>query len=120
MNGLKGKQSTHFPTIILSELPDGRRSKHTQIVSRILDELRELDKTRALCVPREGFGQEKLSNVRAAVSRAIKKQGLDVATATDDEYFYIWFNGTKPHKDRSGKNGAGRDGAGSNGHRAAR
>ena len=119
MNGLKGKEKNHFSTIVLSQLPDGRRSKHTQIVSRILEQLWDLDGEKALRVERESFGQEKLSNVRAAVSRAVKKQGLDVATATDDQYFYMWFNGTKPHKDGSGKNGAGRNGAGRNGHRKA-
>ena len=106
MNGNKGKERGHFSTIVLSQLPDGRRSKHTQIVTRILEELWELDKANALRISRESFGQEKLSNVRAAVSRAVKKYGLDVATATDDEFFYIWFNGTKPHKNGSGKNGA--------------
>ena len=118
MNGQNGTRKNHFSTIVLSELPDGRRSKHSQVVNRILEELESLDKESALRISRESFGQEKLSNVRAAVSRAVKKHGLDVASATDDEYFYIWFNGT--HKERSGRNGAGsngprRNGAGRNG-----
>jgi len=96
MSGEKGKEKSHFSTIVLSQLPDGRRSKHTQIVSRILDELWKLDGQNALRVDRESFGSEKLSNVRAAVSRAVKKHGLDVSTATDDGYFYIWFNSRKP------------------------
>ena len=90
---MSGKQPPTFSTVGLSQLPDGRRSKHSEIVNRILAQLWDLDGKNALRVARESFNGEKLSNVRAAVSRAVKKHGLDVATATDDQYFYIWFNG---------------------------
>ena len=91
--GASQKEKNIFSTIGLSQIPDGRRSKHSEIVSRILAELWDLDGKNALRVARESFGGEKLSNVRAAVSRAVKKHGLDVRTSTDESYFYIWFNG---------------------------
>ena len=90
---MSGKQKPAFSIVGLSQLPDGRRSKHSEIVNLILAQLWDLDGKNALRVARESFNGEKLSNVRAAVSRAVKKHGLDVSTSTDDGYFYIWFNG---------------------------
>lgn len=92
MSGRQKTKST-FSTIGVSQLPGGRRSKHSEIVKSILAELWDLEGKNALRVARESFNGEKLSNVRAAVSRAVKKHGLDVSTSTDDGYFYIWFNG---------------------------
>jgi hypothetical protein len=33
-----------------------------------------------------------MANVRAALNRATKLKGLSVATATDDDFLYVWKN----------------------------
>jgi len=36
--------------------------------------------------------KQKLENVRSAVNRAGKKLDLDVATSSDDYFFYVWIS----------------------------
>ena len=93
MSSDKNKSEAIFSKIGLTQLPRSRRSKHSEIISRILAELWDLERETALRVSRASLGAEKLSNVRAAVSRAVKKHGLEVTTSTDHEYFYLWFDG---------------------------
>lgn len=98
------KQPLHFSTVYLHSVPRGRRGKHNEIVAKILEDLNALQDGTALRIPLESFGDQKLANVRAAVSRATKQREMPIASASDSRYFYLWF-------DTNG-DGAGRDGNG--------
>jgi hypothetical protein len=82
----------HFSTVYLHSVPAGRRGKHNEIVNKILEDLDALQEGTALRIPLESFGAQKLANVRAAVSRATKKRKMDVETASDHRFFYLWFS----------------------------
>jgi hypothetical protein len=43
----------------------------------------------ALKVPLDGLAESK-EKVRSALNRATRKAGLNVVTASDDSYLYVW------------------------------
>ncbi len=79
----------HFATVAQGDVPQGRRGKHKEIVSRLIAELESLRDGRALKVPLNQLGDKK-ENVRAALNRAIHQHRLQVATSTDDQFLYMW------------------------------
>jgi len=81
--------STHFKTMIQSDVPQGRHGKHKEIVTNILKDLSRLNDGAALKVPLATLVQSK-EKVRSALNRATRKQGLKVATASDANFLYVW------------------------------
>ena len=71
-------------------MPTGRKSKHHDIVERILREVEVLHGKRALKIPRTALGPAKIEHVRAALSRASAKGQMELGTSVDDDYFYVW------------------------------
>jgi hypothetical protein len=78
-----------FKTTARSEVPTGRKGKHNGIVTDILDDLLALDGGRCLKIPLSELPDTKV-NVRSALNRAAHKHGKTVATATDDEFLFVW------------------------------
>jgi hypothetical protein len=79
----------HFKTVVQADVPQGRNGKHKEIVTTILNDLDKLKDGAALKVPFAQLGESK-ENVRSALNRATRKAGLNVATATDADFLYIW------------------------------
>lgn len=106
-NGNKGHSSSngnavkppHFATRLISAIPHGRKGKHNQIVSMILDDLDKLELEKAVLIPIDSLEGEKMENVRSALNRATRQRKMFVSTATDDKYFYVWR--TEPKKARA-------------------
>ncbi len=44
-----------------------------------------------------------MENVRSALNRATRQKNMPVATATDEEYFYVWR--TEPNKSQASSAG---------------
>jgi hypothetical protein len=81
--------STHFKTMIQTDVPQGRNGKHKEIVTTILKDLSRLNEGAALKVPLAGLAQSK-EKVRSALNRATRKAGRKVATASDATFLYVW------------------------------
>jgi hypothetical protein len=79
----------NFKTMPQGDVPQGRNGKHKQVVTRILSDLDQLKKGIALKVPLAALAESK-EKVRAALNRATRKAGRHVATASDDDYLYVW------------------------------
>jgi hypothetical protein len=79
-----------FGSVKKSEVPHGRKGKHHDLVTEILADLKSLRTGTALKVPKSAFGKSKLTNVRAALTRAAEQTGVTLATSSDDEFFYVW------------------------------
>jgi hypothetical protein len=73
----------------LGEVPRSRNGKHKVIVTLILRDLDQLKDGAALRVPLDGLGDTK-ENVRSALNRATRKARRNVATATDENFLYVW------------------------------
>lgn len=79
-----------FESIDRIAVPRTRKSKHHKLIEQILQEVVSLRSRKALKIPRKAFGVAKIENVRAALSRASAQQKVELATSSDDEYFYVW------------------------------
>jgi hypothetical protein len=85
-----GSSEQNFESIERSAVPTHRKSKHYQIVERILREVGGLKGKRALRIPRGALGEAKIEHIRAALSRASGKIEVELATSVDDHYLYVW------------------------------
>src|SRR5579862_1901104 len=83
-----------FKTMEMVDVPQSRNGKHKKIVTAILRDLDQLGETSAFKVPLADLGDSK-ENVRSALNRATRKANRDVATATDENFLYVW-NVAKP------------------------
>jgi hypothetical protein len=81
--------ATHFKTMEQADVPQGRHGKHKLIVTTILQDLHNLPAGAALKVPLAELDESK-EKVRSALNRATRKGGLNVATATDESFLYVW------------------------------
>jgi len=84
------EKAMHFAVVPADEVPQGRRGKHSKIVSEILTDLSHLPDGSAIKVPLTGLGDAKLANLRSALNRATRQRRLYVATSTDQNFLYIW------------------------------
>jgi hypothetical protein len=71
------------------DVPQGRNGKHKEIVLRVLSDLEKVPAGTALKIPLAELAESK-EKVRSALNRAIHKTRRDVATASDEEYLYVW------------------------------
>ena len=79
----------NFKTMAQLDVPQGRNGKHKEIVMRILSDLDQVRDGIALKVPLAALTASK-EKVRSALNRATRKDGRNVATATDGEFLYVW------------------------------
>ncbi|HUK24156.1 MAG TPA: hypothetical protein VLV49_06215 [Terriglobales bacterium] len=81
--------SLNFKTIAQTDVPHGRHGKHRRIVNRILSDLDQMKAGSAIKVPLKDLAESK-EKVRSALNRATRKGGLSVATASDEDFLYVW------------------------------
>jgi hypothetical protein len=79
----------HFETMVQLDVPQGRNGKHKPIVTAILKDLDHLKAGSALKVPLAELKESK-EKVRSALNRATRKAGINVATASDATFLYVW------------------------------
>ena len=84
--------SMKFKSILQTDVPKGRDGKHKQIISQLLNDLAQLDRGSALKIPLAELPDTK-ENIRSALSRAARQQGLNLATSSNDEFLYVWKQG---------------------------
>jgi hypothetical protein len=78
-----------FESILQLNVPKGRDGKHKQIVSQLLSDIDQLASGSALRVPLAALPDSK-ENIRAALNRATRQRGIEVATSSDEDNLYIW------------------------------
>lgn len=83
-----------FQAILQDEVPKGREGKHKRIITQLLNEIERLAPGTALKVPVTSLPDRK-ENIRAALNRATRQRGLQVATSSDAGHLYIWKNARK-------------------------
>src|ERR1700679_3170885 len=84
-----GSGSMKFESILQLDVPKGRDGKHKQIVALLLSDIDQLPSGSALRVPLSALPDSK-ENIRAALNRATRQRGIDVATSSDEKPLYIW------------------------------
>ncbi len=79
----------NFRPMLQTDVPRTRNGKHKLIVTRILADLDHIEDGTAIKVPLAQLSESK-EKVRSALNRATRKRGTRVATASDDEFLYVW------------------------------
>jgi hypothetical protein len=88
----------NFKTVSVPDVPQGRKGKHNEIVTQILSDLGQVRGGMALKVPLAVLAESK-EKVRSALNRATRKAGMNVITASDEDFLYIW---NEPPKSSAG------------------
>jgi hypothetical protein len=78
-----------FESILQLNVPKGRDGKHKKIVSQLLSDIDQLAGGSALRVPLSALPDTK-ENIRAALNRATRQLGIEVATSSDEHHLYVW------------------------------
>jgi len=81
--------STKFESILQLDVPKGRDGKHKKIVTQLLSDIEQVAEGSALKVPLSALPDTK-ENIRAALNRATRQRGINVATSSDEDHLYIW------------------------------
>ena len=89
MSGASKKAPMNFKGMSQGTIRRGRNGKHKEIVTKILADLDRVRKGDALKVPLAQLTHGK-ENVRSALNRATRKDGRNVATASDETFLYVW------------------------------
>ena len=79
----------NFQAMPQVDVPQGRNGKHKEIVTKILSDLDQTQAGNALKVPLAAMDESK-EKVRSALNRATRKSGRNIATASDDNFLYVW------------------------------
>jgi hypothetical protein len=83
------RNSLNFATIANRDLPNGRKGKHHGMLLKVLADLDRLDDGRAIKIPLADYAGS-IADIRSAIHRATAKLKLEIATSSDDEFFYVW------------------------------
>jgi hypothetical protein len=83
------QRKRNFKTADRADVPTGRKGKHKVIVTRILNDLEGLKSGLCLKIPLADLPDATV-NIRSALNRATRKARRSVATATDEQFLYIW------------------------------
>jgi hypothetical protein len=83
------KAPMNFTVVRRTDVPHGRNGKHKEMVTKILSDLDQIERGVALKVPLTELPLSK-EKVRSALNRATRKLDRVVATASDDQFLYIW------------------------------
>ncbi len=89
-NGNSKPEALNFASVLLVDVPQGRHGKHRDLVSRILADLERATANTAVRIPLSGLDGEKIQNVRSALNRVTRVKSIEVATAADEKYLYVW------------------------------
>ncbi len=85
----RDKPAPNFDSMLQKDVPQQRNGKHREIVSQILSDIESLADGRALKIPLHELADTK-ENIRSALNRATRQRGLNVSTASDEEFLYVW------------------------------
>jgi hypothetical protein len=88
-NGESVAGSMMFESVLQVDVPKGRDGKHKEIITQLLSGIAQLNLDAALKVPLAQLPDTK-ENIRSALSRAARRQKINLATSSNDEFLYVW------------------------------
>ena len=83
------KKIAKYDTTSIVDVPHSRNGKHHGLIGSILSDLESLKAGMAMKIPLKELRHSK-EKIRSALNRATNKQKINVATASDASFLYIW------------------------------
>jgi hypothetical protein len=85
----KEKGYPNYGRALISGLKKSRKGKHHELMGSIMEDLKRSTPSYAVRIPLSSLDVSVL-NLRSAIVRAAKKDGISVSTSSDDQNFYVW------------------------------
>jgi len=86
----KGKGYPNYGRTLISGLKKSRKGKHYELLGRIMEDLKQSAPSYAVRIPLSSIIGVSVLNLRSAIGRTAKKDGMKVSTSSDDQNFYVW------------------------------
>ncbi len=86
-------EKTGYPNYgrtLIAGLKKSKKGKHHDLLSKIMQDLRESAPGFAVRIPLSSTEQTPVVNLRSAIVRTAAKEGISVSTSSDDDNFYVW------------------------------
>jgi hypothetical protein len=80
----------NYGRVLISVLKRSRKGKHHELMSKIMEDLKRSAPSYAVRIPLSSIEGIPVLNLRSAIVRAAKKDGISVSTSSDDQDFYVW------------------------------
>jgi hypothetical protein len=80
----------NYGRALVAGLKKSRKGKHHDLLSKIMEDLRESAPGFAVRIPLSSADQTPVVNLRSAIVRTAAKEGISVSTSSDDDNFYVW------------------------------
>ncbi len=90
-----------FESVLQADVPKGRDGKHRLIVEQLLNDIGQLEEGSALKIPLSALPDSK-ENIRSALSRATRQREIEIATASDEDFLYVWKTKSELTEDSNG------------------
>ena len=84
------KRYPNYGRVPVSTLKKSRKSKHHELLGRIMEDLNKSKFGYAVRIPLSGIKGLSVLNLRSAIVRTANKDGIKVSTSSDDQNFYVW------------------------------
>jgi hypothetical protein len=85
----------NYGRALIAGLKKSRKGKHHDLLSKIMEDLRQSAPGFAVRIPLSVTAPTPVVNIRAAIIRTAAKEGISVATSSDDDSFYVWKAGNR-------------------------
>lgn len=85
-----GGRHPNYEHVLTSGLRKTRKGKHHELMSRIMEDLRQSRPGFAVKVPLTSTKGIPVLNLRSVIVRTAAKENIRVSTSSDDENFYVW------------------------------
>jgi|SRR6516162_9363463 len=86
----KEKGYPNYGRALISGLKKSRKGKHHELMGSIMEDLKRSTPSYAVRIPLSSLKKVSVLNLRSAIVRAAKKDGISVSTSSDDQNFYVW------------------------------
>jgi hypothetical protein len=85
----------NYGRALVAGLKKSRKGKHHDLLSKIMEDLRESAPGFAVRIPLSATAPTPVVNLRAAIVRTAAKEGIAVSTSSDNDNFYVWKAGNR-------------------------
>lgn len=86
----KEKGYPNYGRALISGLKKSRKGRYHELMRRIMEDLRKSAPGYAVRIPLSSLEEVSVLNLRSAIVRAARKDGICVSTSSDDQNFYVW------------------------------
>ena len=86
----EGSRYPNYERVPTSGLKQSRKGKHHDLMSKIMEDLRQCRPGFAVKIPLASTKGVSVLNLRSVIVRTAAKENMRVSTSSDNQNFYLW------------------------------